>query len=224
MKPGDRRLLGSSALRFIGLLRRNPFMLRKSFCSSLAVLLFAGAAYAQQLDTPANSEYYAGADAPYEGSAGGYCPDGNCPGYGGHGAGLHGRRANGTAAPLSLMSGYPNGINNYSDRVYARQFAGPGGCRTCSPGNCEYRFYGQPDLFYNYYAWPSCTGLGAELYVSPRPVPQHVGHTYMTYQPLYPHEFLYPHHRTYHRYYNGGQGLNRTSVHWKHSVFGQIGH
>ena len=63
---------------------------------------------------------------------------------------------------------------------------GPGlGCRTCSNGECLYRFYGQPDLFYNYYAWPSCTGLGAELYVSPRPVPPYVGQTYITYQPLY---------------------------------------
>ena len=69
--------------------------------------------------------------------------------------------------------------------------AGHGGCRTCSNGDCQYRFYGQPDLFYNYYAWPSCTGVGAELYVSPRPVPPHVGHTYITYQPLMPHEFLY---------------------------------
>jgi hypothetical protein len=93
---------------------------------------------------------------------------------------------------------------------------------TCNNGNCQYRFYGQPDLFYNYYAWPSCTGLGAELYVSPIPVPPHVGHTYITYQPLYPHEFMYPHHRTYHRYYNGGQGLNRTKVCWYWSPFGQI--
>jgi hypothetical protein len=115
-------------------------------------------------------------------------------------------------APLAIMSGYPNGVRNYDDRAYARAWAGPGGCRTCNNGNCQYRFYGQPDLFYNYYAWPSCTGLGAQLYISPRPVPPHVGHTYITYQPLMPHEFMYHHHRTYHRYYNGGQGLNRTKV------------
>ena len=29
-----------------------------------------------------------------------------------------------------------------------------------------------------------------------------------------PHEFLYTHHRTYHQYYNGGKGLNRTKVRW----------
>lgn len=190
-------------------------MLRKLIGSSLAVLAFAASAQAQtpKFETPANSQYYAGADVGYEGSYGADCLPGS---YGGK----HGPKP----APLSIMSGYPNGVTNYDDRVRAREWAGPGGCKTCNNGNCEYRFYGQPDLFYNYYAWPSCTGLGAELYVSPRPVPQHVGHTYITYQPLYPHEFMYPHHRTYHKYYNGGQGLNRTSVHWKHSVFGQIGH
>jgi hypothetical protein len=143
-------------------------------------------------------------------------------GYGHHGHhGHHGLYANHTYPPhwgLAYASGYPNGINNYGNPPYIRDWKGPGlGCRTCSNGECQYRFYGQPDLFYNYYAWPSCTGLGAELYVSPRPVPPHVGHTYITYQPLMPHEFMYHHHRTYHRYYNGGQGLNRTSVHYGHS-------
>ena len=201
-------------------------MLRTFIGSSLAVLLLAGAASAQKIDSPANSEYYAGASVLSDGSFdGSYCPDGSYGGhgYGGHGIGLHGHKDGLKPAPLSIMSGYPDGVTNYDDRVRARQWAGPGGCRTCNNGNCEYRFYGQPDLFYNYYAWPSCTGLGAELYISPRPVPAHVGHTYYTYQPLYPHEFLYPHHRTYHHYYNGGQGLNRTSVHWKWSPFGQIG-
>jgi hypothetical protein len=113
---------------------------------------------------------------------------------------------------------YPNGIDNYGLTNF-RCINGGHGCRTCSGGNCQYRFYGQPDLFYNYYAWPSCGGVGAELYLSPRPVPAHVGHTFITYQPLYPHEFLYSHHRTYHRYYNGGQGLNRTKVHWYSPLF-----
>jgi hypothetical protein len=97
-------------------------------------------------------------------------------------------------------------------------YQGYGGCRTCSNGDCQYRWYGQPDLFYNYYVPPTCGGMGAELYISPRPVPPHVGHTYITYQPLYPHEFLYHHHRSYHRYYNGGQGLTRTCVHYGTSI------
>lgn len=79
---------------------------------------------------------------------------------------------------------------------------------------CREYQYGTPDLFYNYYVPPTCGGLGAQLYVAPLPVPPHVGHTYYTYQPLMPHEFLYKHHRTYHRYYDDGRGLTRTSVRW----------
>ena len=71
----------------------------------------------------------------------------------------------------------------------------------------------QPDLFYNFYV-PNNMGAAAAAYPAPYPTPSLVGHTYYTYQPLMPHEFLYQHHRTYHQYYNGGMGLNRTSVHW----------
>ena len=71
-----------------------------------------------------------------------------------------------------------------------------------------------PELFYNYYVPPNFGGVGAQLYMAPGPVPGHVGHTYYTYQPLYPHEYLYGHTRTYHRYYNCGKGLNRTKVQW----------
>lgn len=71
-----------------------------------------------------------------------------------------------------------------------------------------------PDLFYNYYVPPAgCGGAGAELYLSPRPTPPLVGHTYVTYQPLMPHEFLYQHHRTYRRY-NCDGGWTKTSVSW----------
>lgn len=81
--------------------------------------------------------------------------------------------------------------------------------------NCNYRVYGTPDLFYNYYAPANCGGVAASLYVSPRPVPAHVGHTFITYQPLMPHEFMYHHTRTYHRYYDNGAGLTRTSVRYR---------
>lgn len=141
---------------------------------------------------------------------------GACLGRHGHLRGLlhHGHHAAATA-------GYPNNIDNYGYDQDLHEFGGERGFRTCSGGACQYRFYGQPDLFYNYYAWPSCTGVGAQLYISPIPVPPHVGHTFITYQPLYPHEFLYTHHRTYHRYYNGGQGLNRTHVRYRASLFWQ---
>jgi hypothetical protein len=69
-------------------------------------------------------------------------------------------------------------------------------------------------LFYNFYVPPTCGGAGAQMYLAPQPVPPVVGYTYYTYQPLMPHEFLYRHHRRYHRYYNEGRGLTRTSVVW----------
>lgn len=73
------------------------------------------------------------------------------------------------------------------------------------------------DLFYNNYV-PG--NPPAQLYPSPRPTPPLVGHTYITYQPLYPQEFLYRHHRTYARY----DGLHhlpvtRTRVSWKSGLF-----
>lgn len=77
-----------------------------------------------------------------------------------------------------------------------------------------HRYRTSPDLFYNYYVSPgSCGGVGAELYLCPRPTPPLVGHTYVTYQPLMPHEFLYPHHRKYHRY-NPDGGWTKTKVTW----------
>lgn len=80
--------------------------------------------------------------------------------------------------------------------------------------NCRDRSYPRPDLFYNFYANGPCGGYPAQMYVSPRPVPAHVGHTYITYQPMMPHEFMYNHHRTYHQYYDGGRGLTRTKAVW----------
>jgi hypothetical protein len=82
------------------------------------------------------------------------------------------------------------------------------------PSECRGYEYGNPDLFYNFYVPPTCGGVGAQMYLAPVPVPPLVGHTYFTYQPLMPHEFLYRHHRRYHRYYNEGRGLTRTSVIW----------
>lgn len=54
------------------------------------------------------------------------------------------------------------------------------------------------DLFYNYYVGPSSCGQSAQMYVSPVPTPPRVGHTYITYQPFYPHEYMWRHSRTYH--------------------------
>lgn len=102
--------------------------------------------------------------------------------------------------------------------------AADGNCSDCfqPAGPCDgkacygYRPYteaSQPDLFYNLYV-PNNLGEAAAAYPAPHPTPSRVGHTYYTYQPLMPAEMLYHHHRTYHQYYNGGMGLNRTTVHW----------
>jgi hypothetical protein len=70
----------------------------------------------------------------------------------------------------------------------------------------------QKDLFYNYYAQPGpYNGAAAQMYVSPRPVPAFVGHTWVTYQPYMPHEMTYKHSRSYYTY-NPGAGWRRTNV------------
>jgi hypothetical protein len=74
--------------------------------------------------------------------------------------------------------------------------------------------YGNPDLFYNFYVPNDCGGVPAAMYLAPRPVPPLVGHTYNTYQPLMPHEMLYPHQRTYRQWYDHGRGFTRTKVSW----------
>ena len=70
-------------------------------------------------------------------------------------------------------------------------------------------------LFYNYYAPTQGGGIPAGMYPAPRQVPLIVGHTYNTYQPLMPHEFMYRHYRAYHHYYNNGMGFTRTSVRYR---------
>lgn len=89
----------------------------------------------------------------------------------------------------------------------------------CADGTCGtvgYRpwEYGNPALFYNFYVGNQWGGAPAQLYIAPYPVPPFVGHTYYTYQPLMPHEFLYRHYRTYRKYYDGGRGIDRTRVIW----------
>lgn len=89
--------------------------------------------------------------------------------------------------------------------VVGSVFASPAEAQNCGNGNCGNggrnglcrRHYAGPDtsdLFQQYYADPGRCGIvGAELYPSPLPVPAHVGHTYYTYQPMYPHMWMDPH-------------------------------
>jgi hypothetical protein len=76
------------------------------------------------------------------------------------------------------------------------------------------------DLFYNYYVGPYPSGTAAQLYVSPLPVPSNVGHTWITYQPFMPHEFLYKHHRSYYTY-NPGAGWTRAKIRY-HTKGGRV--
>lgn len=63
--------------------------------------------------------------------------------------------------------------------------------------------------------------------VSPMPVPAWVGHTQITYPPLNPYQFLYPHTDRYHQYFDNGRGLTSTRVHYGtspiRSSFGSMG-
>jgi hypothetical protein len=66
-------------------------------------------------------------------------------------------------------------------------------------------------LFSNYYVGPP--GQPAQLYVSPRPTPPFVGHTWITYPPFSPHEYLYKHSRVYYRA-NADGGFTKAHIHW----------
>ena len=84
------------------------------------------------------------------------------------------------------------------------------GDNTIGGAGCRERSYGQPDLFYNYFTQGYCNRANAQMYLSPQPVPPNVGHTFYTYQPFYPEEYLYWHTNRFHNYYDGGRGTNRT--------------
>lgn len=86
----------------------------------------------------------------------------------------------------------------------ARQAHADGPKRTIS-------YQSKQDLFYNYYEGPDPSGTATAMYVSPRPVPVHVGHTYTTYQPFMPHEYLY-HHKRSHYAHVPGAGWSRAKI------------
>lgn len=73
------------------------------------------------------------------------------------------------------------------------------------------------DLFANYQVGPNPSGTAAQMYVSPLPVPAFNGHTYTTYQPWMPHEYLYKHKRSHYAHVPGS-GWTRSKV--RYSTFG----
>jgi hypothetical protein len=77
------------------------------------------------------------------------------------------------------------------------------------------------NLFSQYSTQPGASLTQAGMYPAPHAVPEHVGHSYYTYQPLMPHEMMYQHSRNYYNYYNtggyygGNDALNKTQVRWQ---------
>jgi hypothetical protein len=87
-----------------------------------------------------------------------------------------------------------------------------GGMATPAEGAVRHSIEG--DLFYNYYVPPvGDQSVGAEMYLCPRPTPPLVGHTYISYQPLLPHEMLYRHCRHYKTIHEDAPPTH-TKVHW----------
>ena len=75
---------------------------------------------------------------------------------------------------------------------------------------------GPGQLFANYYVPAgSPAGVAAQMYPCPRPTPPLVGHTYVTYQPLAPQQFLYQH-CDYYRTVNCDCSVTRTKVSYNH--------
>ncbi len=81
----------------------------------------------------------------------------------------------------------------------------------CQPGYA-------PDIARNQYVPGVPCGdagaIGASLYVSPRPVPPMVGHTFITYEGLMPDQLLYQHQRTYYRPHGPYGGVTQTNINW----------
>jgi len=101
--------------------------------------------------------------------------------------------------------GVADGYGGYSSVGYG------GGANSPVSGDQWGHRHANP-LFNNYFTQGNANQADAALYISPVGVPGWVGHTYNTYQPLYPHHFLYQHHDKYHSYYDQGFGLNRTKA------------
>ncbi len=102
--------------------------------------------------------------------------------------------------------------------LFVALLAGVWQCRPATAAEGHWKrvisYQDKNDLFYNYQVGPNPSGAAAQMYVSPRPVPPNVGHTYTTYQPLMPHEFL-NHHTRSHYAYQQGAGWTRAKVRYR---------
>jgi hypothetical protein len=93
--------------------------------------------------------------------------------------------------------------------------AAPGWSASADPEGYPPAPHPFPSHAYNYYyPTPGNDMMPARMYLCPRPIPLYVGYTYITYQGLAPHEFLYQHQRTYYRYHPGS-GTTVTWITWR---------
>ena len=118
---------------------------------------------------------------------------------------VHAQCSSGNCGNVGVADGY----GGYSSVGYG--FAGYGHTVPPPSGGQWGNRHVQP-LFDNYFTQGYANRAEAALYISPVGVPGWVGHTYNTYQPFYPHHYLYKHHDSYHSYYDQGFGLNRTKA------------
>jgi hypothetical protein len=160
-------------------------------------------------------------DSGYDGSySDGACDSGYCDsGYGGYDDGGY---DNGCDNGYCDTCGY-NGECDYRSHYGHRRLCDCMRNGSCADNCClcghhgwdgkrQKSFQQQKDLFYNYYAQPGpFYNTAGKMYVCPQPVPANVGHTYVTYQPFMPHEYMYHHKRAYYTH-NPGAGWTRTNV------------
>ena len=193
--------------------------LTKQIFSTFAVLAFitsAGSAFAQDpggpfivasqviSDTATPASAYVGdmASATVESSdAGGSCANGTC---------ANGNCGGGSCGDI-CSSGNCGGCGKCGGGRLGKLFDGS----KCGPDNQPGylpRKYDRSDLFYNFYSKGNYNTANAQMYISPVPVPAFVGHTFNTYQPFYPHEFMYWHKNKFHNNYDNGRGMNRTKA------------
>ena len=98
--------------------------------------------------------------------------------------------------------------------LVALAIVGTAGMLWDTAGVCAAEPQAEASGTYGYYVQPGgCCGMGASLYPCPRPTPPLVGHTYISYAPLNPHEFLYSHHKRYVESDCSGRTVTRARYH-----------
>jgi len=202
-------------------------MIRFAVTSGLALASIQASSSIAKAQCPSCGSNHAVAGAPVVQSPALQGQIAGAPVVGAPGVGATGLGAQAVGAPAVGSQGYGGygipGLSTMHQMTAQAAASHPG--NTVAYGNILGR--GTQPLFENYFTQGNANQATAGMYISPIGVPGNVGHTYYTYQPFYPHQYLYQHHDRYHSYYDGGRGLNRThasyiapparsAVHWFH--------